>query len=192
MKPFNSTEARQHLDTVARHMRVTLHHMNIDEIEAMLRLIGLDVDPASFANPRTRSVYLLNSTAVIDEATYAAALHEIGHIADEDDYRQIHQIGRPNTHYLHLLKAHNLAIAADSMQALMMERSAWSWAKAHARFWTPMMAAVEEYGIRSYEMGMLNLPKTIDREAAVQAIVHGPSDLRKLALERLEASNAEP
>lgn len=64
---------------------------------------------------------------IIDETTYAVALHEIGHLAAPSG---------------DLHGTHGLTIEA--------ERAAWEWAEHYALDWTPAMAALREWAFSTY------------------------------------------
>lgn len=81
---------------------------------------------------------------VIDESTYAVALHELGH--------HLAPLGRVASLEGSLsMRMHKQpATLRDVRLQLLEERSAWEWAHHYALEWTPLMDYVESLGIASY------------------------------------------
>jgi hypothetical protein len=81
---------------------------------------------------------------VIDESTYAVALHEIGHclaplgrVSHTESTLQMRSTGVPAT-------------LRDIRLKVISEEAAWEWAHAHAIEWTVVMDQVESYSIGTY------------------------------------------
>lgn len=81
---------------------------------------------------------------VIDETTYAVALHELGHC--------LHPMGMVSlTHgSLTMRKTKQCSTLADVRLELEEERAAWEWAHQYALEWTPSMTAVERLSYNTY------------------------------------------
>lgn len=81
---------------------------------------------------------------VVDETTYAIALHEMGHC--------LHPTGRVTEFEgSKVMRARNeVATLRDMRLQLLEEESAWEWAEANALRWTPDMQAVKDRALGSY------------------------------------------
>ncbi len=79
------------------------------------------------------------------EATYAVALHELGHC--------LHPTGRVNESEgsRTMRRTGNVATLRDMRLQLLEETSAWEWAEANALDWTPTMQQVKALALGSYE-----------------------------------------
>lgn len=79
------------------------------------------------------------------EATYAVALHELGHC--------LHPTGRVTESMGSRTMRTTGAIAtlSDMRHQLLEETSAWEWAEANALDWTPTMQQVKALALGSYE-----------------------------------------
>jgi hypothetical protein len=85
---------------------------------------------------------------VTDEATYAVALHELGHC--------LHPLGMLHTQGSKMMRRFNqLATFRDVRLKLESERAAWEWAHHYALEWTDTMAYVERVGLQSYDGALL-------------------------------------
>lgn len=81
---------------------------------------------------------------VIDETTYAVALHELGH--------HLHPTGTLFTMWSKRAQQTGaVETMSDARIQLLEERSAWEWARYHALEWTPPMTMVESCSLSSYE-----------------------------------------
>lgn len=79
------------------------------------------------------------------DATYAVALHELGH--------RVMPLGSLRSEMSATMQAtHQVSTIRDVVLQLEQERAAWTWAHHHALEWTPIMTAVEQNGIASYEV----------------------------------------
>jgi hypothetical protein len=89
-------------------------------------------------------VHCIEIAPVIDETTYAVALHELGHC--------LHPTGRVNdSHGSRTMRTLNeVATIADMRYQLLEEHSAWEWARANALTWTPPMQAVHDWAVGTY------------------------------------------
>ena len=70
---------------------------------------------------------------VIDETTYAVALHEVGHLASPTG-----------------LLRHVVSGDTGNLQRLE-ETSAWEWARHYALIWTPAMESVATWAFSTYD-----------------------------------------
>lgn len=81
---------------------------------------------------------------VIDETTYAVALHELGHC--------LHPLGMLDAEGSKTWRmTHEPSSLRDIKLQLVSERAAWEWAHHYALEWTDAMAFVERFSIGSYE-----------------------------------------
>lgn len=81
---------------------------------------------------------------VIDETTYAVALHELGHC--------LHPTGMLASQYSSLGRRTGVPqTISDVRMSLLEERSAWEWAHQYALEWTEPMTFVERISLASYE-----------------------------------------
>lgn len=86
---------------------------------------------------------LIRIYPVIDESTYAVALHELGHCCDP--------VGMLATEGSQTLRRTNqMGTIRDVKLRLESERAAWVWARHYALIWTPLMQTVEDFSLRSY------------------------------------------
>lgn len=81
---------------------------------------------------------------VIDEATYAVALHELGHCCSAFGMLHEHGSRRWRT-------TNQLSCMRDVRLKMEEERAAWEWARHYALEWTDLMTFVERIGVESYE-----------------------------------------
>lgn len=92
---------------------------------------------------------------VMDETTYAVALHELGHSID------------PLGHVTHVegsLTMRNtgmLASIRDVRLRIEAERAAWAWARHYALEWTDVMSMVETMAMRTYVKHAARLGVTV-------------------------------
>jgi hypothetical protein len=90
---------------------------------------------------RTRVVFIAEPT---DEPTYAAALHELGHVLAPLGMVAAREGSR---HYRLTRRPYDLR---DVRLELEAERAAWEWAHAHAIEWTEVMTFVEATAMATY------------------------------------------
>jgi len=83
----------------------------------------------AFGVPPERAVVC---APIVDETTYAVALHEIGHVASPTGF--VRDPKAPTLSALHL-----------------EEDSAWEWAQHYALDWTPAMEAVKSWARATYD-----------------------------------------
>jgi hypothetical protein len=101
-------------------------HVEALGIKHDVRIVWLPMDMTrSTSNTTDREVYVPPLT---DSGVYAVVLHEIGHIV------------HPEGHGANFSNMH-------------AEQSAWSWARATAKVWTPTMQQSMEYGLNSHRVG---------------------------------------
>lgn len=85
----------------------------------------------AFAQTRLRAAFV---GTIVDETTYAVALHEVGHLA------------APLGVLRALLgEANNMNLSLDE------EDAAWQWARHYALIWTPVMDAVAKWAEGTYQ-----------------------------------------
>lgn len=87
---------------------------------------------------------VVNIAPVLDETTYAVALHELGHA--------LHPTGRVrDSHGSRTTRTTGeVATLEDMRYMLLEERSAWEWARQFALEWTAPMQFVQDYAMGSY------------------------------------------
>jgi hypothetical protein len=133
-------------ESVARYARYAQH---VTELAAAfsvkLRLLPPGVPPdaaaAGFdrrdrglpAHARRRLVVI---PAVIDETTYAAALHELGHCCSP--YGHLNEFAGSRE----MTTTNRMSTLRDVRLKLEGERAAWVWAKHYSLEWTPVMDAL--------------------------------------------------
>lgn len=81
---------------------------------------------------------------VIDESTYAVALHELGHCLAP--LGRVHHIAGSRA----FVRTGLPATLRDARLLFDAERSAWDWARHYALEWTPLMEHIELLGMQSY------------------------------------------
>lgn len=89
------------------------------------------------ANIRQRIVH---APTVVDDETYVANLHELGHIATGH--------GRQMSYAYHVF---HLRTKDDRERQLVDERAAWDWARIHAQHWSLRMELFRAAAMASYE-----------------------------------------
>jgi hypothetical protein len=95
-----------------------------------VRVVETDMPPdKAGANVQHRLVFIGN---IIDETTYAVALHELGHLISPTG--ALHDGGPRASHGL----------------TLHEEESAWTWARHYALDWTPAMEYVAQWALSTY------------------------------------------
>lgn len=94
------------------------------------------------AVPHLRAVVV---SPIIDETTYAVALHEIGHVASPTGYLRVVKETDNAVEVRQLVSGSH----ADAQRA--EEDAAWEWAQHYALDWTPAMEAVKAYGRGTYD-----------------------------------------
>jgi hypothetical protein len=82
---------------------------------------------------------------VIDESTYAVALHELGHCLSAFGMVNLHEGSKT------MRATNQLSSRRDVLLQLEEERAAWEWAHHYALEWTDIMSYVERYAIGTYE-----------------------------------------
>lgn len=116
---------------------------------------------------------------IVDEKTYAIALHELGHIATEPaGYDR-------TTPSMSTLLRFNIGTAPDFELAIAMEVAAWDWAKSQARAWTPPMADVERRAMASYTSNVDRAVRVPDAFALAAISISSNADLRSWARRRI-------
>lgn len=82
------------------------------------------------ANPRIRAIAI---SPIVDETTYAVALHEMGHLVNPLGCRSLENRDLP------------------AVTVLSEEHAAWEWAQHVALEWTGPMEAVRVWAVGTYE-----------------------------------------
>lgn len=124
----------QHVATLASEHRITITHDAADfgnkvlDAYLMATLCGV---PFGYSDPKNRRICI---RPVVDDVTYAVAMHEMGHILHPDGH----------------LRNRGLEFTYALIQR--EERNAWLWAANHAVAWTRDMhllaiEALATYGI---------------------------------------------
>lgn len=91
------------------------------------------------------SRYLAITVApIIDETTFAVAMHELGHA--------LHPTGRVTDSQgsMSMRKLGKIATLRDMRLMLLEETSAWEWAEANTPGWTPPMQSVKDWALSTY------------------------------------------
>ena len=84
----------------------------------------------AFAHPRLRAAFV---GTIVDETTYAVALHEVGHLASPTGVLRT-------------------VVDGDTRNlSLDEEDAAWHWARHYALVWTPVMDAVAHWAEGTYQ-----------------------------------------
>jgi hypothetical protein len=81
---------------------------------------------------------------VIDETTYAVALHELGHCLSP--LGRLRNAAGSRT----WRTTGQLASLRDMRLQLEEERAAWAWARHYALEWTDLMTTIESFGLKTY------------------------------------------
>lgn len=115
---------------------------HVEDLSSALKIALLDVVPGqvpeagvSFVLSRYGGQSAVIIAPVVDEATYAIALHEMGHCLSPTG-----SVRGADT-----VKNYNLI--------LLEEESAWEWARRHALIWTVTMQHVELQAMENYREG---------------------------------------
>ena len=82
---------------------------------------------------------------VIDETTYAAALHELGHCLSPLGMVNLTEGSQS------MRETRQLATIRDCRLQLEEEHAAWEWAEHYGLCWTPVMAHLRDYCLREYQ-----------------------------------------
>lgn len=95
---------------------------------------------------RNARVKFIAVAPVIDETTYAVALHELGHV--------VHPLGTVNRQEgSPTYRAGGPPVTPRDIRLLLLaEESAWEWAQHYALEWTEPMTAVLDLGLQSYRV----------------------------------------
>ena len=102
----------------------------------------MDIPPENAgANVKPHGEYLgtVKCGRIIDDTTYAVALHEMGHVVAPCG-------GLPE-------ERRRVTGAASLRVKLIEERAAWDWAMHYACDWTPAMEQVKQWALSTYETG---------------------------------------
>lgn len=105
-------------------------------------LCVMDIPPENAgANVKPHGEYLgiVKCSRIVDDTTYAVALHEMGHV--------VAPLGGLPEERRHVTGAASLRVQ------LIEERAAWDWAEHYACDWTPAMEQVKQWALSTYETG---------------------------------------
>jgi hypothetical protein len=150
----------EHAESLARAFHVSIVYRNMDPAKAGAghRIVGCGACGAK--NRIVRSGYArcgqckhdfgwqsfgaINIAPITNEATYAIALHELGHVCSP--------LGMVNqAHGSQTMRTTNqVSTLRDVRLQLEEEEAAWSWAQHYATTWTPTMQRVKEIALASY------------------------------------------
>ena len=133
-------------------VRADRYASHVKELCRLFKVVLVPIDPRQPHQAAGGTVGLLGGlikaifvAPVIDETTYAVALHELGHVLSPLG----HVISiEGSKHYLTTGQYHDLR---DVRLLLMSEEAAWEWAHHYALEWTSVMTAVEQYSVRHYQ-----------------------------------------
>lgn len=96
---------------------------------------------------------LVHISPVVDEATYAAALHELGHCL-----APLGQLGRE--------------VVDRPELRLVQEQAAWEWAQHYALDWTPTMEHIRIQAFATYEKAQVQRQRDAQkRDVALQSFL---------------------
>lgn len=98
----------------------------------------------SSANTETRTLHIKRINGPI---SYAVALHELGHLAAPMGH------GMKIKYASGFTQATGLLLPWDHDLQLVEEFTAWDWARKRALVWTPTMSRVQQWALRTYELG---------------------------------------
>lgn len=126
------TELSQHVHDLAQafHVRV---------------FVRTDMQPHEAAAAETiddRRVIVVSP--IIDDSTYAVALHELGHCLSPNGMLPPGEFSRQYQH------SKTPACVRDVRLCIEEERAAWEWAHRYAFYWTDLMAFVERLSRSNY------------------------------------------
>lgn len=138
----------------------TNSHPNVDRfarlarhIEELCRAFGVVLNVVPGLPPDAGGAgYMVGDTSrlaiqvapVIDDSTYAVALHELGHCLSP--LGMINHIHGSST----MRRTHRCSTLRDVRLQLDEECAAWDWARHYALEWTDLMTMVERYALMSY------------------------------------------
>ena len=133
-----------------------------DHIMALAKAFGIDVDVDDEMRPDGASANLsaarhmltghrmpeydrkmIRIYPVIDETTYAAALHELGHLCSPTGMLS-HEQSESMQRYRQPVTLRDVRLT------LVMEDAAWTWAKHYALEWTPLMQHTAQMNLETY------------------------------------------
>ena len=104
---------------------------------------GAGINKADKDLPRERQRLMIKIYPVIDDTTYAVALHELGHCA--------HAVGSLIMESSIKMRLTNrVSTLRDVRLQLDGENAAWEWAHHYALEWTASMTAIETFSRESY------------------------------------------
>lgn len=126
-------------------IRLRVHRGRPDDAQALTMRADLKI--ADWNTHRR----MINVPAVIDETTYAVAMHELGHCLHPLGFVDKEQ-GSPR--YLTTGQPSTLRDARLRVEA---ERGAWDWARANALEWTGPMQLVQDSCLGQYERTLRRL-----------------------------------
>lgn len=109
---------------------------------------------------RHNIIHLVMIAPVTCEATYAVALHEIGHCLHPAGRARESQGSRTTR------LTGDIATLDDMRFQLLEERSAWEWARANTLVWSDVMQRVQDAALESYERYARKLGLTPDGKPA--------------------------
>lgn len=130
-KPLHTPTPEQ-LQAHARALAAAFHVRLIEDV---------NVKPHEAFAAIVHTHHVVACAPIIDETTYAVALHELGHMI------------APTGAVRHL-------VSGDTRNLqLLEEEAAWTWAKHYALIWTAPMVAVVSYSLNSYRNARREAPR---------------------------------
>lgn len=137
-----TTNRHESVDRFARYAQHICELCSAFCVRMLLKDMAPDLAAAGHlhSDPNDKCIVIAR---VIDDTTYAVALHELGHC--------VHPLGML---YLECSKTmrtkQQLATSRDVRLQLLSEQSAWEWAHHYALEWTEAMTFVERSSMKSY------------------------------------------
>lgn len=144
MPPPTPERLAQHIRDLAAAFHIELHEdptRRPDQASAQHLLAGTALNLAHEVvklpgAPESRHV---QCHPIIDESTYAVALHELGHHL------------APNGMMPSKEKLLSETLARFARLIHLEETEAWEWAHHHALYWTPLMDSVQTFAMGTYD-----------------------------------------
>lgn len=110
---------------------------------------------AGLALPGPVEKFVVTCSPVVDLATYAVALHELGH-GCSGLFTPSDMLNAPTCEALGQLKLHE-------------EEAAWTWAHRYAGMWTDRMTDVERFSLDSYRE-LVTIARRVDDEVKLAGV----------------------
>lgn len=148
----NKHESADRYVRYARHIRALCRAFGVRlRIERGMNPTAAGAGFATIAGVKTMTPAIIIAP-VIDETTYAVALHELGHCLSPTG--MLHDQGSRGWR-----KTNQLMCKRDVRLKMLEEQSAWEWAHHYALEWTDAMTFVEQLSLNSYKQQLNRLLK---------------------------------